>query len=102
MPSLKEQLDKMGIEFTSELEIYRENSFPDIYNKIVKFYNVGKDVNEISENGFPMIQFLYAFYDAGFYTGANFGLYAQENFEVSDLDMITKHQEEIAKEFENT
>ena len=101
IPSLEEQLDKMGVEFTSEMEIYRENNFQEVYNSIVKFYNCGKEINDTIEAGFPMIQMLQAFYDGGFYTGMNYGMYAQENFEVSDMDMITRHQDEIANEFKD-
>jgi len=98
IPPLKDQVDKMGLEFSTDLELYRENGFVDIYNTIVEFYKVGKDINEVSETGFPMVQFLQAFYDAGFYRGASFGMYAQENFEVSDMDMMVKRQDEIMNE----
>jgi len=97
MKTIEEQLDKLGIEYRVNMEKNKDESFPELMLALCELFQCTKAVNEAQES-FPMIIFLKAFYDAGFYKGLNYGIDSMENWVVDDNDLLVKYQDEINQE----
>ncbi len=97
--TLKERLDKMGLEYKTLTEMERERRFVPVIMMVCDAYGCLQDINDIEEKGFPMMNFLEMIYNGGFYAGLNHGLNAESDFEVADSDLFTRYQDEIQREF---
>ena len=67
--TLKERLDKMGLEYKTLTEMERERRFVPVIMMVCD------------------------------YAGLNHGLNAESDFEVADSDLFTRYQDEIQREF---
>lgn len=92
-----EWLDKLGSEYRISMEKDRQTFFLDVLVKLTDVFKCTSLINELNEN-FPMIKFLEAFYDAGFYKGLSYGIESAENRIVEDSDIPIKYTKEIADE----
>ena len=92
-----EWLDKLGSEYRISMEKDRQTFFLDVLVKLTDVFKCTSLINELNEN-FPMIKFLEAFYDAGFYKGLSYGIESAENRIVEDSDIPIKYANEIADE----
>lgn len=72
---LENILEELGDEFCQVMEGEKESNFESVYNLIIQTYNIENEIKEIEQKSKePVITFLKAFYDFGFYTGVNFML----------------------------
>ena len=95
--TVDEQLDKLGSEYKIEMEKERQRYFLEVLIKLTDLFKCTDMVNDL--NGmFPMIKFLEAFYNTGFYKGLNYGIDSVENMEFNDSDVPVKYGKEIADE----
>ena len=72
---LENILEELGDEFCQVMEGEKESNFESVYNLIIQTYDIENEIKEIEQKSKePVIAFLKAFYDFGFYTGINFML----------------------------
>lgn len=95
--TVDEQLDKLGSEYKIEMEKARQLYFIEVLVKLTDVFKCTKMINDLNE-AFPMIKFLEAFYNAGFYKGLNYGFESKENMIVDDIDIPIKYSKEIEDE----
>ena len=95
--SADEWLDKLGSEYRIQMEKDRQTFFIDTIVKLCEVFKCTGIVNSLNEE-FPMIKFLEAFYDAGFYKGLAYGIESAEKHVVEDSDIAIKYGQEIADE----
>lgn len=80
MKILEDQLKQLPPEFTVEMENQKKERWIDVYNYIIDYFDIGKDIAELNEQGFDFVDFLKKIHDMGFYGGINFALDPQENY----------------------
>ena len=74
MTDLQKILDAKGQEYKIELEKNAELSFPSYLTLLANQLNIGEEINETEDDGFPIISVLKAFYKIGYYAGCQFAL----------------------------
>ena len=74
MADLQKILDAKGQEYKIELEKNAELSFPSYLTLLANQLNIGEEINETEDDGFPIISVLKAFYKIGYYAGCQFAL----------------------------
>lgn len=97
MKSIKEQLDKLGQEYKLEMNKDKDEYFVNLFMSLVKIFKCEKEISKTQEV-FPIIDFIKAFYEAGFYKGLNYGIDSAEHVVIDDNDMMLKYSDEINKE----
>lgn len=90
-------LDKFGSEYRIKMEDDRQRFFLDVLVKICDLFKCTKQINELTES-FPVIKFLEAFYNAGFYKGLGYGIETGQNYVINDADIPIKYGQEVADE----
>ena len=66
MTDLQKILDAKGQEYKIELEKNAELSFPSYLTVLANQLNIGEEINETEDDGFPIISVLKAFYKLPF------------------------------------
>ncbi len=95
--TVDEQLDKLGPEYRIEMEKERQRYFLEMLVKITDVFKCTQMVNELNDI-FPMIKFLEAIYDAGFYKGLNYGIDSVDKMVVDDTDIPVKYGMDVSDE----
>lgn len=75
LEKLEDMLKELGDEFCQVMEAEKESNFENVYNLIIDTYNLKDEITKLeNNNNEPVISFLRAFYNFGFYTGIKFML----------------------------
>ena len=80
MKNLEDQLKQLPSEFIVEMENQKKERWIDVYNYIIDYFGIGKDIMELNESGFDFVDFMKKIHDLGFYGGINFALDPQETY----------------------
>lgn len=101
--SIERQLDKLGPEYRTKMEEWIENTFPKALVALSELFKCTKDINDLEQTGnFPMVTFLRAFFDLGFYGGLKYGIQSTKDMVVEDKDLVLKYSDEINEEILNS
>jgi len=82
MKNIEDQLKELPEEFIIEMEQQKNDRWLDVYNFIVKYFNIEKEIKEVEDEGFPLKDFFRKIHDFGFYGGVNFALDPQIPYEI--------------------
>ena len=82
MKNIEDQLKELPEEFIIEMEQQKNDRWIDVYNFIVKYFNIQKEIKEVEDEGFPLKDFFRKIHDFGFYGGVNFALDPQIPYEI--------------------
>lgn len=97
---LKNHFDKLGIEYQTKSEINKKQRFSEVFIDLCNFYGISNKVLEAENDNANIIQIFEAFFSMGYYEGLEYGLNNNEHtVEINDTDLLTKHQDLIAREF---
>jgi len=80
MININDQLKQLPSEFIVEMEKQKKDRWNDVFNYLVKYFHIEKDIKEAQEAGFDLIDFFKKIHDMGFYGGINFALDPQEPY----------------------
>lgn len=98
--TLKEHVDKLGAEYRTQMEIYKKQQFAETLIDLCNFFNITKEVREAENNNEKIINVFDAFFSIGYYKGLEYGLnHNAETENISDIDLLTKHQDLLAEEY---
>jgi hypothetical protein len=80
MININDQLKQLPSEFIIEMENQKKARWKDVFNYLVNYFHIEKDIKEAQEAGFDIIDFFKKIHDMGFYGGVNFALDPQEPY----------------------
>ena len=80
MINLNDQLKQLPSEFIVEMEKQKKDRWEDVFNYLVDYFEISKDIKKAEADGFPLIDFFRKIHDMGFYGGVNFALDPQEGY----------------------
>jgi len=81
MKTLNEQLKELPEEFVVEMEQQKKDRWIDVYNYLIKYFDIQEEIDEVESEGFPLKDFFKKIHDMGFYGGINFALDPQIPYE---------------------
>lgn len=93
MTDLQKILDAKGQEYKIELEKNAELSFPSYLTLLANQLNIGEEINETEDDGFPIISVLKAFYKIGYYAGCQFALNDHSDIEKINFNELENDNE---------
>ena len=93
MTDLQKILDAKGQEYKIELEKNAELSFPSYLTLLANQLNIGEEINETEDDGFPIISVLKAFYKIGYYAGCQFALNDHSDIEKINFNKLENDNE---------
>lgn len=93
MTDLQKILDAKGQEYKIELEKNAELSFPSYLTLLANQLNIGEEINETEDDGFPIISVLKAFYKIGYYAGCQFALNDHSDIEKINFSQLENDNE---------
>ena len=82
MRNIEEQLKELPEEFVVEMEQQKKDRWVDVYNFIIKYFDIQDEIDEVEAEGFPLKDFFKKIHDMGFYGGVNFALDPQIPYEI--------------------
>lgn len=82
MRNLNEQLKELPEEFVIEMEQQKKDRWVDVYNFIIKYFNISDEMMEAEKEGIPIKDMFKKIHDFGFYGGINFALDPQIPYEI--------------------
>lgn len=95
--TVDEQLDKLGPEYRIEMEKDRQKYFLETMISVINLFKCSEPINKLAEV-FPIVRFLEAMYDAGFYRGLMYGIESTQNMIIPDSDIPVKYSQEMSDE----
>lgn len=97
--SLKEHIDKLGVEYKTKMEIFKNREFAETFIDLCRYFNITDDVRDANDSDAPVTPVFDAFFSIGFYKGLEYALNHNYETDISDSDLLLKHQELLRDEY---
>lgn len=98
--SLKQHIDKLGIEYKTNMEIFKNREFAETFIDLCRYFKITDEVREANDSDTPVTPLFEAFFSIGFYKGIEYALNHNYDTEVSDTDLLLKHQDLLYDEYD--